>query len=172
MAITTTLSPGVLALLLGLGSAASFPLGAILGMMYPLKKDILAILLSFGSGALLNALSIELFAAQYDHVQNSEYKDDALICICLFGVFGAVLFVVLNSYIGGSEDISDGQSIFSIRSNRTRIFDKPEDAWLLDQARQTEKQELDIEEQRLGESVIARMAGGSVGTRTQSRVKK
>ena len=50
------------ALLLGLLSAASLPLGALIGVMWRPSNQVMAFLLAFGGGALLAALTIELMA--------------------------------------------------------------------------------------------------------------
>lgn len=127
--LLSDLDPKVVALLLGLASASSFPIGAALGLAYPLGEKTLAVLLSFGAGALLFALTIELFAEQLEVLEEDEHRDLALGLCGLFAFIGAVLFVVLNSYIGDEttveEEGPDGQSqMLSQRSQRVRIFSK------------------------------------------------
>ncbi len=55
-------SAAVTALLFGLLSAASLPLGALLGVVWHPGDRVLAVLLAFGSGALLAALTLDLVA--------------------------------------------------------------------------------------------------------------
>lgn len=79
----------------GLLSAVSLNFGSIIGVTCLPRKKVRAILMSFGGGALLFALSIELFG----HVlHQSEEDDDTAPVWCMEGsaVVGGVLFALLN----------------------------------------------------------------------------
>ena len=55
------MSLGLTAFLWGLGSALSLPLGALFGLYWRPKRIINASFMAFGAGALIFALTIELF---------------------------------------------------------------------------------------------------------------
>lgn len=79
------------ALLLGLISAASLPLGAALGVFWRPSNHILAFLLAFGGGALLAALTIDLIAPGVEQGQFPYIGAGAAL--------GGVLFKVLDYFI-------------------------------------------------------------------------
>lgn len=61
------------AILWGVASAVSLPVGSILGMIKDPGKVICSILMAFGAGALLCAVSLELFGEAMHHL-NTETK--------------------------------------------------------------------------------------------------
>lgn len=135
-AMTNDLQPWVVGLLLGVVSALSFPLGATLGLIRPLGENSLSILLSFGGGALIFALSIELFGDEYEATKESPYRSEALVCMTVLGVLGAVSFVMLNNCIGEHAEEEEVDGVVSVhRSSRVRIHVPDSSAQLLDQAR-------------------------------------
>jgi CRP-like cAMP-binding protein len=79
------------AFLLGIISACSLPLGALTARVYRPSERILAVLLSFGGGALLAALTIDLAGPALD--KGHFYP---LACGC---ILGGLLFVVLNQIV-------------------------------------------------------------------------
>ncbi len=79
------------AFLLGLLSAASLPLGAVVAMLWVPRQKVIAGLMAFGGGALLAALTIDLVA---EKLAQGEFYPLAAGCI-----LGGLLFVVLNQTI-------------------------------------------------------------------------
>jgi CRP-like cAMP-binding protein len=76
------------ALLFGLVSAATLPLGAAVGVAWRPPDRIMAVLLAFGGGALLAALTIDLIAPGVDH---GHFED-----LALGAIVGGVLFKLLD----------------------------------------------------------------------------
>jgi CRP-like cAMP-binding protein len=89
----------LLALGWGLLSAVSLPAGALLGLWSQPKGRVVSALMAFGGGALLFALTIELFGhalhAASDHHANIESPGLVLVTM-LAAVVGGVLFQGLN----------------------------------------------------------------------------
>lgn len=91
------MSVGWQAFLWGLGSAISLPLGAILGIWLKPKQKINSALMAFGAGALLFALTIELFGHVPHHVQEHGYY--ALLAAIIGALAGGALFDGLNKVL-------------------------------------------------------------------------
>lgn len=79
------------ALLLGFGSAISLVIGAAIGLVARPRARVTSVLMAFGAGALLFALSIEIVAHSY-HVAG--YAPLAIGCVA-----GGLLFELLNQLI-------------------------------------------------------------------------
>ncbi|HRI06770.1 MAG TPA: cyclic nucleotide-binding domain-containing protein [Nannocystaceae bacterium] len=79
------------ALLLGLGSAISLPIGAAIGLAARPRAMATSVLMAFGAGALLFALTIEIVAHSY-HIAG--YVPLAIGCVA-----GGLLFELLNQVI-------------------------------------------------------------------------
>jgi len=83
----------------GFVSSVALPLGSIMGMyMHPIDKRKCALVVAFGAGALIFAVSTELYAESLRQVEH-EGSDMAVLEIgvsMMCAVFGAVLFTVLN----------------------------------------------------------------------------
>ena len=78
-------------LLFGIIASSALVLGAVIGVRFQLPKRVLAILLSFAAGALITALSFELFEDAYEH---------GGILLAALGLFaGAVVFTVLSALL-------------------------------------------------------------------------
>lgn len=155
--MVSDLQPWVVGLLLGVVSALSFPLGAALGLIRPLGENSLSILLSFGGGALIFALSIELFGEEFEDTKESPYREEALVCMTVLGVLGAVSFVMLNNCIGEPVEEEESGVVSVHRSTRVRIHVPDSSAQLLDQARTRPDKMLSGS---MRESMLARVAGG------------
>jgi len=91
------LSLGVTAFAWGIFSAVSLPLGAFLGMWLNPRKRINSAFMAFGAGALLFALTIELFAHVPHHVD--QHGMHALFVALTGAVAGGVLFDLLNNLL-------------------------------------------------------------------------
>lgn len=100
----------VLALVFGLLSALSLPLGALLGILLsPVDPFLVANIISFGAGSLIFAVTVELYGDQLMHLHRSQYEGTAEIIICLIAaLFGAVGYILLNRAVeqleGGEPD--------------------------------------------------------------------
>ena len=93
------------AIVLGGLSAASLPLGSILGLNWQPGNRVIGGMTAFGGGALIAALAIELVAPTATHLayaENAAAKNEAahhLINMMIGAVVGGVLFVVLDSLV-------------------------------------------------------------------------
>lgn len=79
------------ALIFGLISAASLPLGAVVARFWIPKQRMVAAMMAFGAGALLSALTIDLVG---EALRKGEFYPLALGCI-----LGGILFVILNQVV-------------------------------------------------------------------------
>ena len=77
----------------GILSAASLPIGALLGIYFPPRKRVVAALMAFGAGCLLCALTLELVAPAFKHAGFYPLATGAII--------GGLLFVSLNKILNG-----------------------------------------------------------------------
>jgi CRP-like cAMP-binding protein len=91
------LSLGATAFWWGIFTAISLPLGAFLGMWLNPRKKINSAFMAFGAGALLFALTIELFGHVPHHVE--EHGFGALIVALSGAIAGGVLFDLLNNLL-------------------------------------------------------------------------
>jgi len=100
------MSAPVLALVFGLASALSLPVGALMGIgMSPVNPYIVANIIAFGAGCLMFAVTVELYGDQLMHLQLSDYHATEEIIICLASAFvGAILYILLNRWVEGMED--------------------------------------------------------------------
>ena len=93
------------AVFLGALSAASLPLGSLLGLVWSPNNRIVGMMTAFGGGALLAALGIELVApTAMDLVgaSTADAKDEAaqhLVNLLLGAAGGGIVFVVLDEII-------------------------------------------------------------------------
>lgn len=90
-------SLGVTAFSWGILSAISLPLGAFLGMWFNPRKKINSAFMAFGAGALLFALTIELFGHVPHHVE--EHGLGALVVALSGAMAGGLLFDLLNNLL-------------------------------------------------------------------------
>jgi zinc transporter ZupT len=91
------LATGTEALLWGLASAVSLPLGAVLGLWLQPRRRLGSAFTAFGAGALLFALTIELFGHVPEHVE--EHGFTAFLATLAGALSGGALFDVLNQYL-------------------------------------------------------------------------
>ncbi len=93
------------AIVLGGLSAASLPLGSMLGLNWQPGNRVIGGMTAFGGGALIAALAIELVAPtamHLAHAENATARNEAahhLINMMIGAVVGGVLFVVLDSLV-------------------------------------------------------------------------
>lgn len=100
------------ALFWGCISAVSFPLGATIGITIHIPTKLLVSLMSFGAGALLFALSIELFGGAMQEMAEGKIGKAEVICSMTSAVAGALSFIVMNRFLGehevnGGEDTAE-----------------------------------------------------------------
>jgi hypothetical protein len=93
------------AIILGALSAASLPLGSLLGLSWQPNNKTIGALTAFGGGALIAALAVELVAPTAMHVLHAEgaaARSEAshhLINMLIGAIIGGVLFVSLDNII-------------------------------------------------------------------------
>ena len=97
-----TLKYAIWALTLGAISAASLPMGSLVGLTVRFKERYIAIFAAFGAGALIAALSVELvaptaFALTEAGVAEAGHARANFLALVIGGVFGGFLFVMLDS---------------------------------------------------------------------------
>jgi len=96
----------VSAFLYGLVSAASLPIGAIVGIaLSPVEPLAVANIIAFGSGCLLFAVTVELYGEQLMHLEQHNHQEGLMeMGICLAAaVVGACLYIMLNRWVEGVE---------------------------------------------------------------------
>lgn len=88
----------IAALMWGCISAVSLPLGAVIGLWSNPARKLTSALMAFGGGALLFALTIELFAHSLD---KSHYANDIRIILSTMtgAVVGGLIFELLNQVL-------------------------------------------------------------------------
>ncbi len=91
------MSLGLTAFLWGLGSALSLPLGALFGLYWRPKRIINASFMAFGAGALIFALTIELFGHVPHYVE--EHGMGVLVAAVIGAISGGLLFDVTNQLL-------------------------------------------------------------------------
>ncbi|MBT7779652.1 MAG: cyclic nucleotide-binding domain-containing protein [Rhodospirillales bacterium] len=93
------------AILLGGLSAASLPLGSVLGLKWQPGNRVIGGMTAFGGGALIAALAVELVAPTTMHLvqaENAVAKNEAshhLIYMLIGAIIGGVIFIALDSII-------------------------------------------------------------------------
>jgi len=83
----------------GLLSASSLNIGSVIGVTYLPKKKVRAVLMSFGGGALLFALSVELFGHTLSMSEVSGHGNEAVWIMEGSAVLGGLLFASLNRFL-------------------------------------------------------------------------
>ncbi len=86
-------SPPVQSFWFGMLSAASMPVGALVGIFFPHRKKINAVIMAFGAGSLICALTLELMGPAFERSGFSTPALGALV--------GGVLFVLINNFLNG-----------------------------------------------------------------------
>lgn len=94
------------ALMLGIVSAASLPLGSLVGLLTRPRRVLLGFLAAFGAGALFAALAVELVAPtveavahRHDHPETSTQAVVQFAFLVVGSLIGCVLFVVLDQVV-------------------------------------------------------------------------
>ena len=87
-----------IALIWGLVSAVSLPLGAIIGLWSSPTRKITSALMAFGGGALLFALTIELFAHSLQRAHEN-HNIWIILATMIGAILGGLLFEFLNQFL-------------------------------------------------------------------------
>ena len=82
----------------GLLSAVSLPVGAILGIWTKPPQKVTSSLMAFGGGALLFALTIELFAHSL-HLSHEGHNNQIIISTMIGAVIGGLIFELFNQIL-------------------------------------------------------------------------
>lgn len=100
----------LIALMWGAISAASLPIGAAIGILTKPTKRVTSSLMAFGGGALLFALTIELFGHSLH--ASEEHLDRMITGVTIIGaLFGGVLFELLNRALNAKGGFLRNQSL-------------------------------------------------------------
>ena len=75
-------------------SAVSLPIGSVIGLVTKPNQKVTAALMAFGAGALLFALTIELFSEILHYSREHDIK--IVIIMIIAAIFGGILFQILN----------------------------------------------------------------------------
>lgn len=85
------------ALLFGLISAASLPIGAYIGQrVSPVRDDVVAAFVAFGAGALLFAVTVELYGHALHEVAHGKMGYVELMTTIACALIGALMYLYLN----------------------------------------------------------------------------
>ncbi len=85
------------ALFWGIISAVSLPLGALVGLLAKPRRRVTSALMAFGAGALLFALTIELFSEMLHY--GREHGNDFVIVTIIGAILGGLVFDLLNQLL-------------------------------------------------------------------------
>jgi CRP-like cAMP-binding protein len=107
----TAYSIGITALMWGLISAVSLPIGSVIGLWTKPAQKVTSSLMAFGGGALLFALTIELFAHSL-HISNYEQDKMIILSTVLGAVFGGLIFEGLNRILNSQGAFLRKTSLF------------------------------------------------------------
>jgi hypothetical protein len=107
----------------GFLSALSLPLGAILGiLMSPVDPYFVALIIAFGAGCLMFAVTVELYGEQLMHFEHHQHKEGVMeVLICLISALaGSLAYITLNRWVESMEggDEADGHD------EETRVITK------------------------------------------------
>jgi len=98
----------------GLLSAISFPIGSVLGIaLAPVSPYVVALIIAFGAGSLLFAVTVELYGEQLKHLEEHGHHHEGVVevGICLTMAFvGSLVYIALNRYVEGmaEADLEEG----------------------------------------------------------------
>jgi len=107
------------AVIWGLVSALSLNIGSAIGVTCLPSQKFCAILMSFGGGALLFALTIELFGHQL-HVAEMNGENDSVVIMIVAAIMGGMLFATLNRILNSKGADLRKPSLSKARFGRLR----------------------------------------------------
>lgn len=107
----------------GLISAISLPIGAFIGLYKKPPAKVSATMMSFGAGALLFALSIELFGrtiAQKEHFEHEAEYNKIILVMAACAVLGGFVFSALDHVLNNAGGFL--RKLSTLRSDQARDF--------------------------------------------------
>jgi zinc transporter ZupT len=94
------MSPSLYALVFGIMSGTSLPLGAALGVYFsPVADDKVALMMGFGAGALLFAVTVELYGHALHEVSAGHSSRLEIFVIIGGALFGAAFYLSINQWL-------------------------------------------------------------------------
>jgi hypothetical protein len=90
----------------GFMSALSLPVGAVLGILCsPVDPYFVALIIAFGAGCLMFAVTVELYGEQLMHLEEHNHKEGIMeVLICLIAALvGSLGYIALNRWVEGME---------------------------------------------------------------------
>jgi len=102
------MSPPVDALVFGLLSAVSLPIGAMLGVYFsPVDPYMVSLAIAFGAGCLMFAVTIELYGVQLSHIEHHAGEGKMkghmeFVVTVIFAVLGGLGYIYLNRWMEGN----------------------------------------------------------------------
>jgi len=102
------------ALLFGIISSLSLPIGAYLGQWFsPVKDSTVAAIVAFGAGALLFAVTVELYGHALHEVAHGKLGYAEMFTTVCCALLGALLYLYLNkmmeNWVDGSDGVEDSE---------------------------------------------------------------
>lgn len=94
------MNPSVYALVFGIVSGLSLPIGAGLGIIAsPVKPHLCALMMAFGAGALLFAVTVELYGHALHEVEKSRMSVLEMFTIIFGALCGAAFYLTTNQWL-------------------------------------------------------------------------
>lgn len=100
-------TPVLDALVFGLLSAISLPIGAIMGVYFsPVNPYVVSLTIAFGAGCLMFAVTIELYGVQLEHIEahadQGKMRGHLEFAVtCFFAILGGLGYIYLNRWMEG-----------------------------------------------------------------------
>jgi CRP-like cAMP-binding protein len=107
----TAYTVAVMALVWGLVSAVSLPVGAVIGLWSKPSQKVTSSLMAFGGGALLFALTIELFAHSL-HLSHEANNNRIILSTMAGALLGGLIFELLNQILNSQGAFLRKASLF------------------------------------------------------------
>lgn len=95
----------------GFLSALSLPVGAIMGIFFsPVDPYFVALIIAFGAGCLMFAVTVELYGEQLMHLEHHQHREGVMeVLICLVAALGgSIAYICLNRWVEGMEGGDEG----------------------------------------------------------------
>ena len=107
----------------GLVSSVSLPIGALLGIWRLPSERLRAAMMAFGGGALLFALTIELFGESLAESEHEPEKQRYVILVMsAAAIIGGLLFNFLDTLLNSKGAFVTNATAFQARVKKARIF--------------------------------------------------
>lgn len=109
------MSPTMYALVFGLLSGLSLPIGSAMGIaLSPVSDKVVSMMMAFGAGALLFAVTVELYGHALREMMDGSYGFTKMVCTVLGALAGCAFYLCVNSrleaYICPEEEDSDEEN--------------------------------------------------------------